>query len=182
MNSVSSDWVSFGPFRLSSTARVLERDGVRVAIGSRALDILIALVEHAGEIVTQRALIARAWRSLVVDSANLRVQIASLRRTLDDGKQGARYIANVPGQGYCFVAPISAHPAVQLPELRDFLRTTELLRELGKCEQVLVAAAALAGSLSNKNKHRHPGEARIAQGARPAGSSPDHELRLVEEN
>lgn len=113
MSSAPADCVSFGPFRLFSTARVLKRDGVSVAIGSRALDILIALVDRAGEIVTQRELIARAWRGLVVDSSNLRAQVASLRRTLDDGKQGARFIANVPGQGYCFVAPTSAHLAVQ---------------------------------------------------------------------
>jgi DNA-binding winged helix-turn-helix (wHTH) protein len=110
MSSAISDWVCFGPFRLSSTARVLERDGVRIALGSRALDILVALVEHAGEIVPQRELIARAWRRLVVDSGNLRVQIASLRRVLEDGKRGVRYITNVPGQGYCFVAPIVTNP------------------------------------------------------------------------
>ena len=54
----------------------------------------------------QRELIARAWRGLVVESGNLRVQITFLRRTLGEGEQGMRYIANVPAQGYCFVAPV----------------------------------------------------------------------------
>jgi DNA-binding winged helix-turn-helix (wHTH) protein len=75
-------------------------------LGSRALDILIALVERAGEVVKHRELISHAWRGLVVDSGNLRVQVTYLRRSLGDGEQGARYIANVPGQGYSFVAAV----------------------------------------------------------------------------
>jgi DNA-binding winged helix-turn-helix (wHTH) protein len=106
MHDFSAECVSFGPFQLLPKARVLYRGGVPVALGSRALDILIALVEEAGQVVSQRKLIARAWRGLVVESGNLRVQMANLRRGLGDGVQGIRYIANVPGQGYCFVAPV----------------------------------------------------------------------------
>ena len=106
MNSSPSGSVTFGPYRLFATARVLERDGVSLELGSRALDILIALIERAGEIVEHRELIARVWRGLVVDGGNLRVQVTNLRRTLGDGEGGARYIANVPGQGYSFVAPL----------------------------------------------------------------------------
>ena len=111
MNSSIGDCVAFGPFRLFAAARILERDGVNLDLGSRALDILIALVERAGEIVKHRELIARVWRGLVVDTGNLRVQVTHLRKCLEDGRQGARYIANVPGQGYSFVAPIGAQPA-----------------------------------------------------------------------
>jgi DNA-binding winged helix-turn-helix (wHTH) protein len=95
---------AFGPFRLSPVARTLEKNGTPVKLGSRALDILIVLVERAGEIVGQKELMARAWRGLVVDPGNLRVHIASLRKALDEG---GPYIHNVPSQGYCFVAPIS---------------------------------------------------------------------------
>jgi DNA-binding winged helix-turn-helix (wHTH) protein len=102
----TAESVSFGPFCLFPRARVLHKSGIPVALGSRALDILVALVERAGEVVNHRELISRAWRGLVVDSGNLRVQMSSLRRSLGDGEQGARYIANVPGQGYCFVAPV----------------------------------------------------------------------------
>jgi DNA-binding winged helix-turn-helix (wHTH) protein len=102
--------VTFGPFRLFASARILERDGERLALGSRALDILIALIERAGEIVNHRELIARVWRGLVVDTGNLRVQITHLRKALGDGENGARYIANVPGQGYSFVARFGELP------------------------------------------------------------------------
>ena len=98
--------VSFGQFCLFPGARILSKGGVPVALGSRALDILITLVERAGEVVSQRELMSRAWRDLVVGPGNLRVQMSHVRRCLGDGEQGARYIANLPGQGYCFVAPL----------------------------------------------------------------------------
>ena len=106
MNHAATESLSFGPYCLFPRARVLHKSGTPVALGSRALDILIALVEQAGEVVNQRELISRAWRGLVVETTNLRVQMTYLRRCLADGEEGARYIANVPGQGYSFVAPV----------------------------------------------------------------------------
>jgi DNA-binding winged helix-turn-helix (wHTH) protein len=111
--------VSFGQFCLYPTARVLHRGGAPVELGSRALDLLIALVERAGEVVDHRELIARAWRGLVVESGNLRVQMSYLRRCLGDGEQGARYIANVPGQGYSFVAPVRRPDSHQRQRLKQ---------------------------------------------------------------
>ncbi|MDM0074069.1 winged helix-turn-helix domain-containing protein [Variovorax sp. J2P1-59] len=98
--------VSFGPFRLYPAARRVEKGGVLFPLSSRALDILIVLVEHASEIVGHRDLTARVWRNLEVGTGSLRTHIAGLRKALGDGEGGARYIANVAGQGYCFVAPI----------------------------------------------------------------------------
>lgn len=106
LDDFATESVSFGPFRLVPRARALHKSGVPVALGSRALDLLVALVERAGEVVNQRELISRAWRGLVVEPGNLRVQMAYLRRCLGEGEQGVRYIANVPGQGYSFVAPV----------------------------------------------------------------------------
>jgi DNA-binding winged helix-turn-helix (wHTH) protein len=56
MNVSHGETTSFGPFRLSPTKRAIERDGVPLALGDRALDLLITLVEHPGEIVSHRAL------------------------------------------------------------------------------------------------------------------------------
>jgi predicted ATPase/DNA-binding winged helix-turn-helix (wHTH) protein len=98
--------ICFGPFQLVPSARLLQKDGKPVALGNRALDILIVLVEHAGEVVDQRELLSRVWRGLVVSPGNLRVHMSALRKALNDFGPGARYIANVTGQGYCFVAPI----------------------------------------------------------------------------
>jgi DNA-binding winged helix-turn-helix (wHTH) protein len=104
---VSPDLICFGPFRLSVTERVLEKEGVPVRLGSRALDILIALVEHPAEVVTKKELFARVWPDLVVDESNLRYHVSALRKALGEGRSGTRYVTNVSGRGYCFVAPIS---------------------------------------------------------------------------
>jgi predicted ATPase/DNA-binding winged helix-turn-helix (wHTH) protein len=100
-------WVaSFGPFRLYTAERLLEKAGEPLQLGGRALDILIALVERAGEVITRNELISRVWPDVIVEEANLRVHVAGLRKALGDGRDGARYIANVTGRGYCFVAPV----------------------------------------------------------------------------
>src|ERR1700691_6653346 len=75
---------AFGPFRLRTTQRVLEKDGVALKIGSRALDLLVTLVERAPDVVIKRDLISRVWGKLVVDESSLRWHIASLRKTLGD--------------------------------------------------------------------------------------------------
>lgn len=103
----SDEIVEFGPFRLHVGGRLLQRNGVDVKLGSRSLDLLIALVERAGDVLSLRELIARAWAGLVVDEANVRVNIANIRKCLGEGKDGARYIVNVPGRGYSFVAPVT---------------------------------------------------------------------------
>src|ERR1700755_3025183 len=107
MNGADTPIAAFGPYRLFPTARVLEKNGTPLALGHRALDILIALVERAGEIVSHKELISRVWRDLVVEPGNLRVHMRALRKALGDGEADARYIENVTGQGYCFVTPVS---------------------------------------------------------------------------
>jgi DNA-binding response OmpR family regulator len=58
---------AFGPFRLRVSERVLEKHGIPLKIGSRALDLLVTLVERAPEVVIKRDLISRVWGNLVVD-------------------------------------------------------------------------------------------------------------------
>jgi predicted ATPase/DNA-binding winged helix-turn-helix (wHTH) protein len=100
--------VEFGPFRLRRAERVLEKDGVPVKIGSRALDVLTTLIEHAPHVVSKRELMAYAWGTLVVDEGSLRFHIAALRKVLGGGKSGSRYVTNVAGRGYCFAAPVTS--------------------------------------------------------------------------
>jgi DNA-binding winged helix-turn-helix (wHTH) protein len=101
-----SDVIAFGHFRLHAAERFLEKNGVRLKLGSRALDILIALIERAPEVVSKRELLAKVWPDLVVDEGSLRFHIAALRKVLGNGESGSRYVANVAGRGYCFAAPI----------------------------------------------------------------------------
>lgn len=98
--------VRFGPFRLMPARRLLLRGDKTLPLGGRALDILIALVDRAGEVLSRRDLMSRVWPDVVVEEANLRVHLSALRKALGDGRGGVRYITNVPGRGYCFVAPV----------------------------------------------------------------------------
>ncbi len=98
---------SFGPFELHPERRELVETGQPRQIGGRALDLLIALTDRAGEVVGKDELISRAWPSTVVDESGLRVQIAAIRKILRDGRSGNRYIINVPGRGYSFIAPLN---------------------------------------------------------------------------
>jgi len=97
----------FGVFRLLPAQRILLEDGKPLHLGSRALDILVALVESAGDTIHKDKLIARTWPDTFVDEGNLRFQVATLRKALSDGRGGNRFIANIPGRGYTFVAPVT---------------------------------------------------------------------------
>ena len=98
---------SFGPFRIIPYARLLERGGSPVRLGSRAFDVLCLLISRPGEVVSKGALMAGAWPNVTVAESNLRYHIALLRRALGDRHSGVRYVLNVPGRGYCFVASVS---------------------------------------------------------------------------
>src|SRR5467141_2361239 len=96
----------FGSFRLIPAQRMLLEDEKPLRLGSRALDILVTLIESAGETIGKDQLIARTWPDTVVDEGSLRVHVAALRKALGDGQAGKRYIANIPGRGYSFIAPV----------------------------------------------------------------------------
>ena len=98
--------ISFGPFRLLPTQFLLLDGDEHVPIGSRALEVLIVLLERPGELVSRQELMARVWPNTFVDTNNLTVHISALRRTLRDGRDGNRFIINIPGRGYSFVASV----------------------------------------------------------------------------
>ena len=98
--------LAFGPFRLLPTQFLLLEGDKSVPLGSRALEILIALLERPGELVTKQELMDRVWPNVFVEPANLTVHISALRRALRDGRDGNRFIINIPGRGYRFVASI----------------------------------------------------------------------------
>src|SRR6266481_3007156 len=107
--------LAFGPFRLIPSQKLLLENDKPVRLGSRALELLIALVERAGEVVSRDELVARVWPSTIVEASSLRVHIAGLRKALGEGQEGARFIANIPGRGYCFVAPVMRAGQTSIP-------------------------------------------------------------------
>lgn len=97
----------FASFTLLPSQRVLLHGEQALRLGSRAFDLLVLLVQRAGELVSNNELLAAAWPNRVVDEGSLRVHIAALRKVLGEGHQGQRFITNVPLRGYCFVAEVS---------------------------------------------------------------------------
>ena len=103
----SIEGFSFGPYNLLVRERLLTREGAPVELGARSLDILIALVSRPNEVVTKKELLSHVWPDVTVEESSLRFHMASLRKALGDGKDGARYIKTLAGRGYCFVAWVS---------------------------------------------------------------------------
>ena len=99
--------LSFDRFQVLPRQRLLLEAGRPVRIGSRAFEILLALLERPGERVGKAELLARVWPDTHVVEGNLKFQVAALRRVLRDGQDGRRFIETSQGQGYRFVAPVA---------------------------------------------------------------------------
>jgi predicted ATPase/DNA-binding winged helix-turn-helix (wHTH) protein len=106
--------LSFGGFELSPARRSLLRNGRPVALGGRAFDVLVALVERAGHVVSKDELIAKVWPDIMVDEGSVRLHVASIRKALGESAD-ATYVTTVVKGGYCFVAPVARYE-VQLEE------------------------------------------------------------------
>jgi TolB-like protein/DNA-binding winged helix-turn-helix (wHTH) protein/Tfp pilus assembly protein PilF len=106
----------FANFRLDRRRGELFKCGddgaeVPVVLGSRALDILILLLDRRGELVTKDEITAAVWRGTIVEESNLTVHIAALRRILDEDRAQGSCIQTVVGRGYRFVAEVARHDA-----------------------------------------------------------------------
>jgi DNA-binding winged helix-turn-helix (wHTH) protein len=103
--SLAADGVAleFGRFRALLRQRQLLADGTPVEIGTRAFELLVALLEANGSLVTKNELLARAWPGIVVSQENLKVQISALRRVLGESRD---LIRTEFGRGYRFTAVV----------------------------------------------------------------------------
>src|SRR5258708_4384914 len=91
----------FDRFELDPAERLLLADGVPVTVGARAFDLLVALSDRPGRLVSKDDLFATVWPGLVVEENNLQVQVSTLRKIL-----GPSALATIPGRGYRFDLPV----------------------------------------------------------------------------
>lgn len=105
--------LSFGPFLLQPAQRRLLQNGQTVVLGPRAFDLLCELVARPGELLSKDRLLTAVWRGVVVEEANLHVQISQLRKVI-----GNDAVATVPGQGYRFTSTVHTAPAQAAPTRR----------------------------------------------------------------
>ncbi len=97
--------LKFGRFEVLPHRREFFAEGVRVALGSRAFDILMVLIEAAGELVTKDEILSRVWPGMVVEEHSLQFHISSLRKVFGEDRG---FIKTISGRGYNFVADIAA--------------------------------------------------------------------------
>jgi DNA-binding winged helix-turn-helix (wHTH) protein len=97
------EMLEFGRFRILLRRRQLLAGGEPIELGSRAFDLLLALVEAGGSLVSKGELITRVWPGIIVSEDNLKVQISALRKALGEDRD---FIRTEFGRGYRFTAPI----------------------------------------------------------------------------
>jgi DNA-binding winged helix-turn-helix (wHTH) protein len=98
----------FGRFRVLLRRRQLVADGVPIALGTRALDLLLVLLEADGSLVTKEELMRRVWPGIVVAEENLKVHIGTLRKALGEDRD---FIRTEIGRGYRFTAVVRSSGA-----------------------------------------------------------------------
>ena len=96
----------FGSFRLDPGERLLLRAGEPVPLTPKAFDLLLVLVKEAGHLLEKEALMNAVWPDSFVEENNLADNISRLRKALNDGENGQRFIETVPKRGYRFVADV----------------------------------------------------------------------------
>jgi DNA-binding winged helix-turn-helix (wHTH) protein/Tfp pilus assembly protein PilF len=96
----------FGAFVVVLSSRTLLKNGERLFLTPKAFDTLAVLLEHAGQVVDKQTLMARVWPDAHVEEGNLSQNVFVLRKLLGENARDHRFIATVPGRGYCFVGQL----------------------------------------------------------------------------
>jgi len=112
--------IEFGRFRVLLHRRELLVENRQVAIGGRAFDLLMALIEARGAVVSKDELIERVWPDRTVEENNLQFQISALRKAFAVDRD---LIRTVTGRGYQFTGEIHTVPAG--PEVETALGPSE---------------------------------------------------------
>ena len=97
----------FGPFLIDVGERMLRRDGEPVPLTPKAFDVLVALLEKPGQLISKEELLQKVWPDTFVEESNLAYNIFALRKALGDTAENSRYIETVPKKGYRFRASVS---------------------------------------------------------------------------
>jgi DNA-binding winged helix-turn-helix (wHTH) protein len=155
--------LSFGPFSLNPKRRVLLRNGKPLRLGSRAMDLLITLVDSGKDLISKKDLLKQVWPDTFIEEANLRVHVAALRKLLGDEGKGDQYISTVAGRGYCFVAPVTrtdeaaGDPAIASPVAEPALLTRTLARPVAKNPSGGTKTASVLCSMHRKTSSASSG-------------------------
>jgi len=109
----------FGHYRLDTQGRLLFRNGERMALTPKVVDLLIVLVEANGEVVGRDELLRRVWPGTVVEEGSVTSHISVLRKALREGKTEQQYIETLPKRGYRFVGSVKDARTVTAGDAAD---------------------------------------------------------------
>ena len=131
----------FGTVEVRPSERQLLVEGQPAAVGARAFDLLIALIDHRDRVVSKNELLDLVWPGLVVEENNLQVQVSTLRKLL-----GANSVATIPGRGYRFtLVPEGSDSAPSCPLPRRHNLPAPLNSFVGR-EQEITEVKTLLGT------------------------------------
>jgi DNA-binding winged helix-turn-helix (wHTH) protein len=136
--------LEFGRFRVLLRQRRLVADGVPIELGTRAFELLLALLDAEGALVTKGELMSRVWPGIFVAEDNLKIQILKLRRALGDDRN---LIRTEFGRGYRFTAAVHATTAGSTSERRPRRRRRSIQRSVRRSP---------ARRLLRKRRHWNP--------------------------
>jgi DNA-binding winged helix-turn-helix (wHTH) protein len=100
----------FGPFRLDNAGRLLFRDGERMTLTPKAVELLAVLVEAGGQLMEKEELLQKIWADAVVEEGSLTYHISLLRRALGEGPGEHKFIETIPKRGYQSVGALKVSP------------------------------------------------------------------------
>ena len=109
----------FGPFEIESRSRELRKSGVRIRLPNQSIEVLLALLERPGELVSREELISRLWpNGTVVDyEHSIHAAVRRVREALGDTVTKAQFIETVAGSGYRYVGPtVETVPPAHTPD------------------------------------------------------------------
>ncbi len=115
MKAMDSTSLRIGAWRVDPALDQISKDGNTVKLERRAMQLLLCLAEHAGQVVSVEQLLDQVWAGVVVTPDSVYHAVAALRRTLGDDSHDPTYIANVPRRGYRLVAQVG--PSVEAPNV-----------------------------------------------------------------
>ena len=159
----------FGHFRLDAEGRLLFRDGDRLPLAPKAVDILTALVENSGATVSRQELLSKVWADVTVEEGTLNSHISLLRKTL-----GPQFIETIPKRGYRFVGTLKTAPRDNVRSRRVLLAvlpfenldgnnrydafsdglTDELITQLGRVNPDRLGVIARTSSMTYKSTNK----------------------------
>lgn len=98
----------FDPYELDRDQKELRKFGIRLKLERKPLQLLLTLLDHAGEVVTRGEIQKLLWGDgIFVDfDKGLNVAVTKLRSALNDSSERPKFIETVAGEGYCFIAEV----------------------------------------------------------------------------